>query len=400
MADELVRIASEPRDQTARINEYRHFLERAASSANISQLRSFVDHIVSDQVLQTISTQLFSDLVSCLEGLPVEAHRDLAEHALSAVGDRVHPVEQEVTRLRVSLSKLYADEQEWTSAALALAAIPFDGTSRTMTEMFRVECYVKIARYYVEADRPADADRFANRAALLMSACHDEGIRLMYRVCIARILDSKRRFEDASMKYYQLSQLAPGAYGDTVIGDSHAIEALNYAITCAILAPAGPRRSRVLAILYNDERSRSLSVFPMLENIHMGRLLHAAQVDLFRPTLREHQMAADADGISVLDSAVIEHNLLAASRLYSNIRVEELAIVLNISVGKAESTAAKMIYEGRMSAVIDQLEGFVEFETPGTRRELQRWDAQIEGICGAVDACCDSILEKFPTLAR
>jgi COP9 signalosome complex subunit 4 len=141
-------------------------------------------------------------------------------------------------------------------------------------------------------------------------------------------------------------------------------------------------------------------VFPMLENIHMGRLLNAAQVDLFRPTLREHQMAADADGISVLDSAVIEHNLLAASRLYSNIRVEELAIVLNISAGKAESTAAKMIYEGRMSAVIDQLEGFVEFETPGTRRELLRWDAQIEGICGAVDACCDSILEKFPTLAR
>jgi COP9 signalosome complex subunit 4 len=400
MAEELSRIAIQTRDQTARVREYHGFLEQAVCTGNASNLSAFVDHIVGDQVHQTLAVRLVADLVTFLQRLRPEVHRDIALYALSALSDRAHSFEQEITVLRLNLSQIYADEQAWSDAARTLSEIPFDGASRTVSEAFRAECYVKIARYFVEADNPTDAERFANRAGLLMRFCTDEGIRLMYRVCIARILDAKRRFEDASMKYYQLSQLAPGLYGDSVIGDVHATEALNYSITCAILAPAGPRRSRVLAILYSDERTRSLPVFPMLENIHMGRLLKTSQVDLFRPTLREHQMAVDGDGVSVLERAVMEHNLLAASRLYANIRVEELAIVLNVSCEKAESTAAKMIYEGRMSAIIDQLEGFVEFQTPGTRGELQRWDTQIENICGAVDECCDSILATFPMFAR
>jgi COP9 signalosome complex subunit 4 len=232
-----------------------------------------------------------------------------------------------------------------------------------------------------------------------MPNCTDEGIRLMYRVCAARLLDAKRKFEDAAMKYYHLSHLQPGVYGDASIGEADASQALNYAITCAILAPAGPRRSRVLAILYNDERSRELTVFPMLECIHMGRLLKAAQVDAFRPTLRSHQLATHADGSTVLDRAVTEHNLLAASRLFINIRFDELAAVLNVSREKAESTAANMIYEERMQATIDQVEGIVEFESPSSRNEIERWDAQIEGICGAVDKCCEAIVKAYPTLA-
>ena len=45
----------------------------------------------------------------------------------------------------------------------------------------------------------------------------------------------------------------------------------------------------------------------------------AGQVEAFSQTLKPHQKAVTADGSTVLERAVVEHNLAAASRLYNNI---------------------------------------------------------------------------------
>lgn len=50
-------------------------------------------------------------------------------------------------------------------------------------------------------------------------------------------------------------------------------DALNNAITCTILAAAGPQRSRMLSQLYKDERSAKLPVFPFLEKVYLERIL-------------------------------------------------------------------------------------------------------------------------------
>jgi len=47
-------------------------------------------------------------------------------------------------------------------------------------------------------------------------------------------------------------------------------------------------------------------------------------------------MAVLADGSTVLDRAVIEHNLLSASKLYKNITFVELGQLLSISPDMAE----------------------------------------------------------------
>jgi COP9 signalosome complex subunit 4 len=49
--------------------------------------------------------------------------------------------------------------------------------------------------------------------------------------------------------------------------------ALNNAITCTILAAAGPQRSRMLSQLYKDERSATLPVWPFLEKVYLERIL-------------------------------------------------------------------------------------------------------------------------------
>lgn len=55
-------------------------------------------------------------------------------------------------------------------------------------------------------------------------------------------------------------------------------QALLAAVTCCILASAGPQRSRVLANLYKDERTRSLPVFPFLEKVYLERILRPTEV--------------------------------------------------------------------------------------------------------------------------
>lgn len=76
------------------------------------------------------------------------------------------------------------------------------------------------------------------------SLCH-HGVQ----VCYARILDSKRKFLEAASRYYELSQLPSNMQGKA-IDEEELIMALKSAITCTILAAAGPLRSRMLSTLY------------------------------------------------------------------------------------------------------------------------------------------------------
>lgn len=67
-------------------------------------------------------------------------------------------------------------------------------------------------------------------------------------------------------------------------------------------------------------------------------------------------------GSTILNRAIIEHNLLSASKVYKNIRIIELGRLLGIEPIKAEKIAGQMITEGRMEGSIDQIAGFVHFK--------------------------------------
>lgn len=73
-----------------------------------------------------------------------------------------------------------------------------------------------------------------------------------------------------------------------------------------------------------------------------------AQVESFSKSLKPHQKAITPDGSTVLEKAVVEHNLLAASRLYNNIYFSELGQLLGVAPAKAETIASRMISESRL----------------------------------------------------
>lgn len=284
-------------------------------------------------------------------------------------------------------------------AATVLSRIPIEALSELSDNGFSIN--VRISYLLIQAGSVELADNFLGRAT---SHLNNEFItpadRLQHRVCLARILDLKRRFEDAAHRYYILAidsssfnQKQQPKEEDS--SSSHLI----HAITCAILAPAGPRRSRLLAMLYNDDRSKQLDIYPLLQSIHMGRLLQKHHVDRLRPTLQPHQLKTHPDGDTVLDHAIIEHNMLAISRMYSNIGLGQLANLLNVSPEKAEKTARVMINEKRMIASIDQVEHMLQFSSQSATANIQHWDNLIASLCAQVDDCVDSIVQKHALFA-
>ncbi|KAJ3668562.1 hypothetical protein LUZ60_005984 [Juncus effusus] len=381
-------------DQRQKIEQYKHILASLLSSSppDISQSKRFIDHMVSDEVPLVVSRQILQTFAQELGRLDAEAEKEIAHYVLAQIQPRVVSFEEQVVVIREKLAELYETEQQWSRAAQMLSGIDLDSGIRIVDETYKLSKCVQIARLYLEDDDAVSAEAFINKASFLVTGSHHEVLSLQYKVCYARILDLKRKFLEAALRYYDISQIEKRQIGDEEIDEDALEQALTAAVTCTILAAAGPQRSRVLATLYKDERCSKLKIYPILQKVYLERILRKPEIDAFSEELKPHQKALLPDNFTVLDRAMIEHNLLSASKLYTNISFEELGALLGIPPQKAEKIASRMIFEDRMKGSIDQVEAVIHFEDD--TEELQQWDHQIAGLCQALNDILDCMTNK------
>ncbi|KAF7055110.1 hypothetical protein CFC21_062682 [Triticum aestivum] len=381
-------------DQRQKIEQYRHILASVISSSppDIPQAKRFLNHMVSDEVPLVVSRQLLQTFAQELGKLEPDSQKEVAHYALTQIQPRVVSFEEQVVVIREKLAELYESEQQWSRAAQMLSGIDLDSGIRMLDDTNKLSKCVQIARLYLEDDDAVNAEAFINKASFLVTNSNQEVLNLQYKVCYARILDLKRKFLEAALRYYGISQIEQRQIGDEEIDENALEQALSAAVTCTILAGAGPQRSRVLATLYKDERCSKLKIYPILQKVFLERILRKPEIDAFAEELKPHQKALLPDNSTVLDRAMIEHNLLSASKLYTNISFEELGTLLGIDPRKAEKIACRMICEDRMRGSIDQVEAVIHFEddTEG----LQQWDQQIAGLCQALNDILDSMSSK------
>ncbi|KAG9511186.1 COP9 signalosome complex subunit 4, partial [Fragariocoptes setiger] len=197
---------------------------------------------------------------------------------------------------------------------------------------------------------------------------------------LAKLHDSQRKFIVAAQRYYELSHKSEGE------------AALKHALICAILASAGQHKSRLLSTLFKDERAHKFPEFQILEKMHFNRFIKRSELQEFSQSLSEHQRTL-ADGSSILDRAVIEHNLLSASKIYTTISFDDLGQLLEIDSSNAERIAAQMISEGRMNGFIDQIDKEVQFES---KEVMPAFDDQVQSLCSAVNDIMDKIESVVP----
>ncbi|OAF54185.1 hypothetical protein VC83_09538 [Pseudogymnoascus destructans] len=211
--------------------------------------------------------------------------------------------EEQIAELRMILANTYEALDDFHSAAQMLAAIPLNSSQRKISSEDKAATLIRIVRLHLECDDPTSAETYLNKFK-----------NIMHEVT-----------NPTSLIHFQPRPS---------IGEDEQLHTLSMALKCAVLAPAGPARSRALNRLYSDERAPQLEEFAILENMHLQRVIAPGEIAKFAEGLQEHQLARMSDGLTVLDRAMFEHNLLAASRLYANIGFGPLGELLGIGGGE------------------------------------------------------------------
>ncbi|KZS97697.1 hypothetical protein SISNIDRAFT_436281, partial [Sistotremastrum niveocremeum HHB9708] len=337
------------------------------------------DHVglvVARQVLTELSKSLDNNLVDISE-----VKKAIINDTLEIVQPQLVSFEEQATSLRYQLADILEQEEEWSEAARVLMGISMESGNRAWPEQDRFRVYVRVVRLLLEDQDSVQAEMYYNRAALLVHQNTDKELGLMFKLCQAKISDHTRKFQDAASRYHELSWVAE-------IDEEERAHMLSAAVTCAVLAPAGPARSRILASLCRDERTSQLPNYNILSKMFLDHILRPSEVKEFEATLQPHQLAKIAQSSSdrlastrnddqsaqepgastrvgpstVLDRAVLEHNVLSCSKIYSNISFSGLGALLDLTPGAAETMARKMIEQGRLRGWIDQVDKLIWFE--------------------------------------
>ncbi|XP_061196237.1 COP9 signalosome complex subunit 4-like [Saccostrea echinata] len=373
------------RDVTEKYKGILETILKIGGSEMVPSLQAFVEALVNENVSLVISRQLLSDFCAHLPNLDDSVAKQVAHFTLEKVHTRVISFEEQVAAIRQHLADIYERQSMWREAANVLVGIPLETGQKQYPTDYKLETYLKIARLYLEED-PVQAEAYINRASLLQADSKNEELQIHYKACYARVLDYRRKFIEAAQRYNELSY-------KTIVAEEERMQALKNALICTVLASAGQQRSRMLATLFKDERCTQLPAYNILEKMYLDRIIRSSDLQEFAALLRPHQKAVTADGSSILDRAVIEHNLLSASKLYNNISFAELGSLLEIPPSKAEKIASQMITEGRMHGCIDQIDSIVHFEA---REALPTWDKQIQSLCFQVNQIIEKVSQSAP----
>lgn len=404
----LKELEGPPNPGQTKSSKYEQLLEQIISTSEPSELAlnlsAFVDSILGESLGIVAARPLLGAYVETLRRVSGSAIKiEAGRHALQALESRVVSFEEQDASIREIVADAFQEQDDYLDAARILQGIQLDSSQRKVSDDDKVRIWIRICRLYLEEDDTTSAESYLNRAKNLLYKVDDKELNLMFQLSQARILDSRRKFLDASQAYHSFSL-------SMALAEDERTFALSKAIICAVLAPAGPQRSRALGRLFKDERAVQVEEFGILEKMFLDRLISPNEVAKFADKLDPHQLAPTADGSTVLAKAVIEHNLLGASRLYNNIGVDELGMLLGLDAAKSEEYAARMLEQGRLTGSIDQIDGVIFFgaqdntgdegtaaraHPPGTVA-ARRWDSNVQGVTEDVERVASLLQTQYP----
>ena len=385
------------------LDELRSRLEHPQIATDLS---AFIDSVLGETLGIVTARPLLDSTIHIIRSISsAETQVTVGTHALSVLEPRVGSFEEQDASIREILAEAYQAQEAYLEAAKMLQGIKLESSQRIISDESKIRTWMRICRLYLEEEDITSAENYLNRAKNLIHKVNDPELKLTFQLSQARILDARRRFLEASQGYHNFSL-------STALDDEERTRGLSSAIICAVLAPAGPQRSRTLAKLYKDERAPQVPEFGILEKMFLDRLISSAEVAAFATKLAPHQLAQTADGSTVLAKAVIEHNLLSASRLYDNIGISELGILLGLEPDKAEQYAARMLEQKRLGGRIDQIDSVIFFDgTEGDQSAaaahptastslhgLRKWDLRVQGLAEEVERITSLLQATFPVV--
>lgn len=374
------------RDPKSQQAEFDTIISKAVKEGASADIQTIANMVLSDSVHQQVAKSVLCQIANAIKTMSDEVFFELACSLVTAIKQSSSPYDEADFILRDALFAYYVKTEQCSDAAQILSAVNTESTVRVFSNDEKADIFVKCAEAALEDDEAIDAEVYLTKASQVINSVSDLTIVLRYRVTNARVLDANRKFVDAAIRYYELSNTTTAN-----IVPEDLLELLGKAITCAILGKAGQQRSRVLGLLFKDSRLCDLDQLPkysshslVLQKVFRDQILKKDDLDLLEASLLPHQQATNSEGFSLLQKAVMEHNMLATSKIYDNIRFSELGNILNLDPRRAEKIAAVMITEGRLRGIIDHTDGLLEF-TEG--------NDTLGDLSEAIGETCEEVIE-------
>lgn len=327
-----------------------------------------------------------------------EKLQSFTTRALELLAERRSSYARLDVELRHVLARVLFDNAEYVESAKVLTVAVSTATdSGGFTDQEITEMCVRVAQGFLSEGMTSQAGTFVNKAQGPSHGATEEHTKVRFKVVKAQVLDAQKEFYNAAHIYFQLSQPSP----EITPEDNMAM--LDRAVTCVLLAKSGARgRDLLMGSIYRDERVADIEHFKyvVFEAVFRDRLLRwdaDGPLRRFEASLEDHQKADYGDGTTVLSRAINEHNMLAASRVYKNIRFSELGTLLGVDAESAEAIASKMVMEGRLQASIDQVDSMLHFDAGA--EALSTWDEHIKHLCLEVNSVAMDAAKRFPALA-
>lgn len=340
---------------------YTALIEQFASAQDVTGLNAVVEHVLGAGVSATIKPKLLAKFTGALPRLAPQAHEAVAEACLAKINSSSTRAshDPQVRQIYEGLGALYQAHGEWEKAAKALCKVPFNGVQINMTQEEKLGSFVTIASLFLKYRNALEAGAYINKAlhelsqiqAKLERGVHPpENVRRMkaqLELAVAQRDDLSGEYGKAAKSYEKLSRNVLAFE----LGGGQAT-LLKQAVLCALLMPAG-KASKQLDVLTMDDRLNPektpelAEIYPLMTKMHQLRLMRAADIELLISHVHDYQQPS-------VRRSIKEHNLLAASKAYANISIEELARLLQVEALEAETIAAGMIKEKRLHGLIDQ----------------------------------------------
>lgn len=383
------------------IDQYQSVLQSLPwNQSNTVDIKRYIDHIIDLPYGRNFAKPLIDHALAISEARLSESESpssDILLYLLSKLAPLSIPYLDQDLRARNVLATYFESNDDNLQAAQVLLD-GMDTDRRAIPDVVRFETYIRIVRNYLECDRTELAQSVLSRAAISRSNLETvpPESEIHFVLCQARILDSNRKFLDASVKYYTVSR-------ESLVSEADRRICLRQSIICAILSPAGPARSQQLRRLYMDEGAlQDPTLFGILEKVYLGRLLSEEDINVLQQVLSPHQLVVVEDGITVLQRAIVDHNVLSVSKVYDNISLDVLSRTLGLDPAKAEAYSARMISQDRLNARIDQIDRLVYFEesvnSTGASKELNLRDQSILKMCNQLEDIVTMIQKRHPDI--
>lgn len=296
----------------------------------------------------------------------------------------------------LNLTSIYEQNNEFHKALDTLKLLQVDTLVQDFEDIlsfqkFKVEINTRIAKNSLKVNDFESAEAYVSRIAPILPDLESKGVDDLiidtYKTSVETMVKVGKWFDAASK---------------LIILDNETFDIPTVKYT--ILSQCDPLKTRLLQNIVESPRiSQNIlntPLAPIFDKVYNKKIVYYED---YLQAL-SYFLDTDTQGLSTeyitdaLSKALVENNLIAASRVYDNTSIKSFSEILHLDETYVEELAADMIREERLDALVDDISKVIEFNAQ-KKSPIKEWNNHMIEACTILDKIVDHISHTEPLLA-